>query len=281
MDFPDGDVHSTVLHVFLVLLVLMIPVVWFVPSPYGKFYNTSWGLPLNGRYGFMFQEVFSPLILTLSFAPSYFSWRFSGSDAWSAILSDPNWWCYLLWLCHYIHRSLVFPLMMASMSPAAFANVFSATVFNIINGYVNGRSLFFRAVLGDGTTSLYSPQFVIGVVFFFCGMYINISADYSLARMRREKIAVAKSKDEKESSSYFIPHGGLFEYVSCANYTGEILEWISFWMAQSFTLAPFSFMAWTLSMLGTRALHHHHMYVHDLFPGVYPKDRKAVIPFLI
>lgn len=50
--------------------------------------------------------------------------------------------------------------------------------------------------------------------------------------------------------------GGLFEYVSTANYFGEVLEWCGYglasWSVQGAAFAMFSFC-----ILACRARHHH------------------------
>jgi len=56
-------------------------------------------------------------------------------------------------------------------------------------------------------------QFYIGLVVFVIGLYINIQSDQLLLI---EKSKAIHSKNG--SSKYVIPRGGMFEYVSCANY---------------------------------------------------------------
>jgi len=50
--------------------------------------------------------------------------------------------------------------------------------------------------------------------------------------------------------------GGLFTYVSGANYFGEIVEWFGFAIA-TWSLPAFAFAFFTLCCIGPRAYHHH------------------------
>jgi 3-oxo-5-alpha-steroid 4-dehydrogenase 1 len=72
--------------------------------------------------------------------------------------------------------------------------------------------------------------------------------------------------------------GGLFEYVSGANFFGETVEWVGFAIA-CWSLPAVVFAIFTTCMIGTRALSHHRFYLEKFED--YPKDRKAFIPFLI
>jgi len=87
------------------------------------------------------------------------------------------------------------------------------------------------------------------------------------------------SKKNDGESIYKIPTGGVFEYVSGANYFGEILEW---WGLACFTSGypQITFAVFASIFLGTRAYHHHQWY-KEKFGGAYPQRRKAVIPFLL
>ncbi len=79
---------------------------------------------------------------------------------------------------------------------------------------------------------------------------------------------------------YFkIPRGGFFEYVSAANYLGEMAEWTGFFFAARNPGALF-FAAFTCVFLGTRGVQHHRFYL-EKFGESYPKSRRAVIPFLL
>ena len=75
-----------------------------------------------------------------------------------------------------------------------------------------------------------------------------------------------------------MPFGGLFKYVSCPNHLGEIIEWIGFAIL-SWSLPTFAFALWTIANLLPRAIQHHDWYHNHLED--YPKDRKAVFPYLL
>jgi 3-oxo-5-alpha-steroid 4-dehydrogenase 1 len=79
-------------------------------------------------------------------------------------------------------------------------------------------------------------------------------------------------------TAYKIPRGGMFEYVSGANFFGEILEWTGFALA-SWSLVAFAFAFFTFSNTGPRGVNHHKWY-QKKFSDDYPKTRKGVIPFI-
>ena len=62
-------------------------------------------------------------------------------------------------------------------------------------------------------------HFYIGLVIFSIGLFINIQSDQILLIEKKRKGFIS-IKNEKGDvwSKYVIPTGGLFEYVSCANY---------------------------------------------------------------
>lgn len=77
-------------------------------------------------------------------------------------------------------------------------------------------------------------------------------------------------------SSFLI--GGMFTYVSGANFFGEIIEWSGFALA-CWSLPSLAFATFTALNIGPRAIQHHRWYL-DKFED-YPKSRRALIPFVL
>jgi steroid 5-alpha reductase family enzyme len=86
---------------------------------------------------------------------------------------------------------------------------------------------------------------------------------------------------KKSTGTYQIPQGGLFQYVSCPHFLGEILEWTGFCIASNFSWATLSFLVWTSCNLIPRALAQDEWY-HATFPEEYKKlERRAIVPYLL
>ncbi|KAJ3076622.1 Steroid 5-alpha-reductase det2 [Podochytrium sp. JEL0797] len=136
-----------------------------------------------------------------------------------------------------------------------------AAVFNVANGFVNG------VAAGQTRAERVNEwQFWVGIMIFLLGMTVNISADYRLFALRRVKASRTKGK-------YFIPTGGMFEFVSGANYFGEILEWAG-WAIAAGNVAGYAFLFFTMANLIPRGLATHSFYVKT-FGKEYPQARKA------
>lgn len=175
----------------------------------------------------------------------------------------------LLWAAHYFHRTFIYSFIMKGGGKKfPLILVAFAFIFNSINGYLNGRYLFHFAPAGKYNASwLHDPRFITGVIIFIAGMSINIYSDHILRGLRKNGQA-----------GYLIPQGGLFKYVSCPNYFGEILEWTG-WAIATWSLPGLAFAVFTSANLMPRAFSNHRWYL-EYFPD-YPGDRKALIPFLI
>jgi hypothetical protein len=171
-----------------------------------------------------------------------------------------------LYTLHYIHRSFIYPLRINTKGkkmPLIIA--LSAMLFNSVNTSSIG---YYLSKLSDYPIGyLLQWNFLIGIILFVAGFYINYKSDDILIHLRKPN-----------ETGYKIPHGFLYKYVSCPNLLGEMLEWFGF-MLMVWNLAGVSFFLWTVSNLLPRALHHHQWYLKK-FPD-YPKDRKAVFPFVL
>ena len=96
----------------------------------------------------------------------------------------------------------------------------------------------------------------------------------------------------KTKEHYAIPHGWLYDYVSCPNYLCEWVEWFGFALAAAplplvtsqlgfFATIhpPWIFLLAEVLLMSPRALKTHQWYKNK-FPD-YPKDRTAVIPYVL
>jgi steroid 5-alpha-reductase/3-oxo-5-alpha-steroid 4-dehydrogenase 1 len=102
------------------------------------------------------------------------------------------------------------------------------------------------------------------LIIFAIGFVINRHADSVLLSLRKPG-----------ETGYKIPYGGLYNYISCPNYFGEMVEWFGFAFAAQ-SLSGWSFFIWTVCNLAPRAVLHHKWYLKK-FPD-YPKQRRALIP---
>ncbi|GAW81126.1 3-oxo-5-alpha-steroid 4-dehydrogenase [Plasmodium gonderi] len=75
-----------------------------------------------------------------------------------------------------------------------------------------------------------------------------------------------------------IPHGYGFSYISCANYFYESLIWIIFALIIN-TLTGYLFSIVATTQMAIWALKKHNNYKRE-FPN-YPKNRKAIFPFIL
>ncbi|KAJ7987365.1 hypothetical protein DPEC_G00325730 [Dallia pectoralis] len=165
---------------------------------------------------------------------------------------------------HYFQRTFVYSLLTRGR-PFPLHVMIQGGMFCLLNGFTQSHYLLHCALYNSTWTS--DCRFVIGSTLFLLGMAINIHSDHLLRNLRQPGEVV-----------YKIPKGGLFEYVSGANYFGEIVEWLGYAIA-TWSVTGFSFAFCTLCFIGPRALHHHRYY-HKTFK-YYPKSRKALIPFIL
>lgn len=171
-----------------------------------------------------------------------------------------------LFVMHYFNRAIIFPQRIkVSGKTMPILAMLSSMAFYIVNGYIIGH--YFGALKAYPVEWLYDPRFIIGFTMFITGFIINIQSDNILINLRGPG-----------ESGYKIPYGGCFKFVSCPNYMGEMIEWTGF-AIMTWCLPGTVYAIWVVLPLFAQAVGAHQWY-KDKFKDEYPKNRKAIIPFI-
>jgi 3-oxo-5-alpha-steroid 4-dehydrogenase 1 len=239
---------------WVALALVTFIALFFIKAPYGKFTRKGFGPLISRTVGWVAMETPAFWLMILFF--------FAGDRR-----TNPAAVVFLaMWATHYFYRTYVFPFRMrGEKKRIALIPVLFGMIFNIGNGYLNGRYLFY---LSEPYSSAWfgDPRFLAGAVLFAVGFGVNIHSD-----------AILRSLRKPGETGYKIPRGGAFCYVSAANYFGEIIEWTG-WAIATWSPAGLVFLIWTAANLAPRAWSQHKWY-KDKFED-YPTDRKALIPFV-
>jgi protein-S-isoprenylcysteine O-methyltransferase Ste14 len=252
---------------WIVLAVVTFIALLFIAAPYGRHGRSGWGPQIPSTAGWVIMESVSPCL----FGALFF---------WGGRFGDPTLWVFFgLWTVHYTHRSWIYPFRRRDRGKTMPLSVAAMAVcFNGVNSWLNGRYLFFLAP-SYTVEWLTDPRFVAGTLLFAAGMGINISADNTLLALRAQKKKEKKKSTERtEHTDYTIPKGGLYRWISCPNYLGEIMEWCG-WALATWSLPALAFAVWTIANLAPRALAHHRWYQNKF--ADYPQKRKALLPYLV
>ena len=240
---------------WIILALIMFPILLRVIAPYGRYASANWGPLIDNRLGWIFMElpsllIFVILFLTGNVSKEISSWVFMG-----------------VWVVHYTNRIFIFPLRIRTQKKKMPLLIMGlGIIFNLINAFLNG---YWLGYLSSPYLNVWltDPRFIIGFTAFIAGFIINQASDNHLINLRSGM-----------KTGYFIPQAGMFRYVSCPNFLGEIIEWTGF-AVMTWSVPGLSFAIWTAANLIPRALHHHKWYGSNLKD--YPEGRKAIIPGIL
>jgi 3-oxo-5-alpha-steroid 4-dehydrogenase 1 len=238
--------------VWLLLALLVFVLLFFVSAPYGRYLRKGWGPAVPSRVGWILME--SPASLGMWF------WFILGEYT----LQPVSIIFFIFWQMHYVHRAFVYPFLIKDKDkPMPLIVVAMAFCFNIVNSYLNGRYLF-QFSGGYDILWVFDSRFVVGIILFFIGFVVNQRSDFELRRLRGSS-----------QNGYQIPYGGLYRWISCPNYFGEMIEWIG-WAVATWSVPGLAFAVWTVANLAPRS-RSYHLWYQEHFSD-YPKNRKALIP---
>ena len=224
---------------------------FIIPAPYGRYASRRYKLSLPSNLGWVIME--SPAVFV--FGAMYLIGSRSHTLTAFVFL--------LMWMSHYLQRAFMYPFLQRSQRRLPLLIVALGFGFNVINAYVNGRYLF-EFSGGHGDIWLSDPRFALGMLIFAVGYVVNKHSDAILRNLRAPG-----------ESGYAIPHGGLYRWVSCPNYFGEILTWLG-WAVATWSLPGLAFALWTIANLAPRAWSHHRWYRSEFED--YPPERRALLP---
>ncbi len=245
----------TLVYVWIGTGIVLLPFLLKITVPYGRHTARNWGKLIDYKLGWVLMEVPSLMVFTVVFLYG---------DAPKDIV---KWILFTLWTIHYLNRSFIYPFRTKTKNKKnPFLIIAFGIFFNLMNAFLNAYWLgYISPAYGAGW--LTDPRFIVGIALFVAGFIINQDSDRRLLKLR-----------QKPTNGYSIPYGGLFKYVSCPNFLGEMIQWIGFAL-MAWSLPAFSFALWTVINLLPRALDHHRWYKSHF--SDYPTDRKALFPFII
>ena len=174
----------------------------------------------------------------------------------------------LIFQTHYFQRSFIFPMLMRGKSKMPLGIVAMGMLFNTLNACMQGGWIFYFAPEGYYDNWFAKPFIYIGIIVFLAGMFINWQADYIIRHLRKEG-----------DTRHYIPRGGMFRYVSSANYFGELVEWTGFAIA-SWSWAGVVFVLWTFANLAPRSASLYKRYEKEFGEEFTSLKRKRIIPFI-
>lgn len=246
--------------IFLIVMAVLALVVFialhFFEAGYGYLFDRRYGRPIPNRIGWVLME--SPVFILMCIL-----WLCSERTLQAAPLT-----LFILFQAHYFQRSFIFPLLIRGNSKMPIGIVLMGMVFNTLNALMQGGWIFYISPADYYDDWFTRPYIYIGGAIFIVGMVINLHSDAIIRHLRKPG-----------DTRHYIPRGGMFRYVSSANYFGEFLEWTGFAIA-SWSWAGAVFAWWTFANLAPRAASLRRRY-EQMFGEEFTKlHRKRMIPFI-
>ena len=257
MSIFEPTVYYSIVGAMFALAVVVFFALQRITAGYGMMYNRRWGPTIGNRIGWILME--AP-----SFAAMLVLWLLSPRAAHPALIVMAT-----LFEIHYFQRSFIFPFLIRGKSRMPIAIIAMGITFNVINSYMIGGWLFYVSPEDAYPVSwLASPLFILGTVIFFVGMAINLWSDHIIRNLRKPG-----------DTRHYIPRGGMYRYVTSANYFGELTEWVGYAIL-TWCIGALAFVVWTFANLAPRSRSIHGRYISEFGDQYSSLNRKYIIPFI-
>lgn len=267
----DPEFYTNAFNIYLWVMIAIAIVVfialYFVDAGYGMMRNGKWGKSINNKLAWFLMEfpIFAAMIVIWLLSPHRF-------DIVPMVFL-------LIFEIHYFQRSIIFPWKLkGNKSTMPIGIMFMGIAFNILNAMMQGYWIFFESYKSNyqafglsysDIAWLWSPQFLIGLAIFVMGFYTNLRSDYIIRHLR---------KDENDNNHY-LPSGFMFDYVTSANYFGELLEWLGFAIL-TWSISGLVFFIWTFANLVPRANALYKKYKLSFAEEMEKKRLKRIFPYI-
>lgn len=246
-------------RIFLIVMAVTAGVVfvalYYVKAGYGIFFDKKWGKPLDNKVAWFLME--APVFVVMGLFWYFSERRFE----WVPLVF------FLFFELHYLQRAFIYPFLLKGKSKMPLGIMSMGIFFNVLNGTMQGEWIFYVSPEGLYTPAWFgTPCFILGTIVFFTGMTINLHSDRIIRHLRKPG-----------DTGHYLPQGGMFRYVTSANYLGEIIEWVGFAIL-TWSWAGAVFAWWTFANLVPRA-----DTIYKRYKEMFGKElgkRKRVLPFL-
>lgn len=229
----------------------------YVEAGYGMMYTRRWGPSINNRWGWVLME--APVFVAMAALWAMSPRRFETAPLVMTALFE----------LHYLQRSFIFPFLFPTTGRMPLSIIVMGVVFNLLNAVMQGGWLWYVCPVDRYPLSwLWSWQFIAGTVIFFIGMGINLHSDNIIRHLRRPG-----------DHRHYIPRGGMYRWVSSANYLGEVVEWTGF-AVLTWSWAGAVFAVWTFANLAPRARRINDRYKREFGDEFTRLKLKSIIPYL-
>lgn len=247
-------------NLFLIVMAVLALGVFialhFLDAGYGYLFNRRYGPPVPNKIGWMAME--SPVFILMCIL-----WVSSDRMLEAGPLA-----LFIIFQSHYLQRAFIFPMLLRGDSKMPLGIVAMGMLFNTLNALMQGGWIFFVSPADYYADWFAKPFIYLGGAVFLAGMAINLHSDHIIRHLRHPG-----------DTRHYIPRGGMFRYVSSANYFGEVLEWTGFAVA-SWSWAGAVFAWWTFANLAPRAASLRRRYCQEFGEEFTQLHRKRIIPFI-
>jgi hypothetical protein len=252
--FISFSAYQAIFYIWISIAVFIFFLLLKIAAPYGRHASAKWGPQVDNHYGWMTMELPALVVMMICFVSN-----FAKENITIELMIG-------LYCLHYFNRSFIFPFRLHTQGKKMPVIIMlSGIFFNLVNTFL--MCYYFNHFAVYDLNWFTDPRFIVGVIVFFTGLWINWKADNILIHLRKPG-----------ETGYKIPRGWLFSYVSCPNLMGELIEWAGFAIL-CWNMPALAFFIWSAANLVPRAIAHHKWYKSKFVD--YPAERKAVLPYII